>query len=40
LSTGEVDPVTLLMGERMQLQGDFMLAAKLAPMFGQPLPEG
>jgi putative sterol carrier protein len=40
LSTGEVDPVTLLMGERMQLQGDFMLAAKLAPMFGQALPEG
>jgi putative sterol carrier protein len=39
LSAGEVDPVTLLMGERMALEGDFMLAAKVGPMFGQPLPE-
>jgi putative sterol carrier protein len=40
LSTGEVDPVALVMDERMQLQGDFMVAAKLGAMFGQPLPEG
>ncbi|UTI63246.1 SCP2 sterol-binding domain-containing protein [Paraconexibacter antarcticus] len=39
LSAGEADPVTLLMGERMTLEGDFMLAAKVGAMFGQPLPE-
>lgn len=40
LTTGEVDPVALVMDQRMQLRGDFMLASKLGPMFGQPLPEG
>lgn len=39
LSAGEIDPVALLMGERMTLEGDFMLAAKVGPMFGQPLPQ-
>lgn len=39
LSAGEIDPVMLVMGERMTLEGDFTLAAKVGPMFGQPLPQ-
>ena len=38
-SLGVVSPVTLLTEERLQLDGDLMVAAKLAPMFGRPLPE-
>jgi SCP-2 sterol transfer family len=38
LSVGEVDPVALVMDGRMELQGDFAVAAKLGPMFGRPLP--
>jgi len=35
---GELKPVDLVMSGRMQLEGDFMLAAKLGPMFGEPAP--
>jgi putative sterol carrier protein len=35
---GEHKPVDLVMSGRMQLEGDFMLAAKLGPMFGEPAP--
>jgi hypothetical protein len=38
-SVGAVSPVTLLNEERLHLDGDLMVAAKLAPMFGRPLPE-
>jgi len=38
-SLGLVSPVTLLTEERLKLDGDLMIAAKLAPMFGRPLPE-
>jgi hypothetical protein len=38
-SVGAVSPVTLLTEERLQLDGDLMVAAKLAPMFGRPLPQ-
>ena len=38
-SLGLVSPVTLLTEERLQLDGDLMIAAKLAPMFGRPLPQ-
>lgn len=38
-SLGVVSPVTLLTEERLQLDGDLMVAAKLAPMFGRPLPQ-
>ena len=38
-SVGAVSPVTLLNEERLQLDGDFAVAAKLAPMFGRPLPQ-
>jgi SCP-2 sterol transfer family len=36
---GAVSPVTLLTEERLRLDGDLMVAAKLAPMFGRPLPQ-
>jgi len=36
---GAVSPVTLVTEERLKLDGDLMVAAKLAPMFGRPLPE-
>jgi hypothetical protein len=35
---GELKPVDLVMSGRMQLEGDYMLAAKLGPMFGEPAP--
>jgi SCP-2 sterol transfer family len=35
---GAVSPVTLLTEERLKLDGDLTVAAKLAPMFGRPLP--
>ena len=38
-SLGAVSPVTLLTEERLELDGDLMIAAKLAPMFGRPLPQ-
>lgn len=38
-SLGAVSPVTLLTEERLALDGDLMVAAKLAPMFGRPLPQ-
>jgi hypothetical protein len=38
ISAGELNPVDLVMSGRMQLEGDFMLAAKLVPMFGGPTP--
>ena len=38
-SLGAVSPVTLLTEERLKLDGDLMVAAKLAPMFGRPLPQ-
>lgn len=38
ISAGELKPVDLVMSGRMQLEGDFMLAAKLGPMFGAPAP--
>ena len=38
-SLGAVSPVTLLTEERLKLDGDLMIAAKLAPMFGRPLPQ-
>ena len=36
---GAVSPVTLLTEERLKLDGDLTVAAKLAPMFGRPLPQ-
>jgi len=39
LSVGAEQPTTLLMGGRLELDGDLMVAAKLGPMFGRPLPE-
>ena len=38
-SLGAVSPVTLLTEERLKLDGDLAVAAKLAPMFGRPLPQ-
>jgi SCP-2 sterol transfer family len=38
-SLGAVSPVTLLTEERLTLDGDLAVAAKLAPMFGRPLPQ-
>jgi SCP-2 sterol transfer family len=38
-SLGAVSPVTLLTEERLKLDGDLAVAAKLAPMFGRSLPE-
>ena len=38
-SLGAVSPVTLLTEERLKLDGDLTVAAKLAPMFGRPLPQ-
>ena len=38
-SLGTVSPVTLLTEERLKLDGDLTVAAKLAPMFGRPLPQ-
>jgi len=38
-SLGVVSPVTLLNEERLKLDGDLTVAAKLAPMFGRPLPQ-
>jgi hypothetical protein len=38
ISAGELNPVDLVMSGRIQLEGDFMLAAKLGPMFGGSVP--
>ena len=38
-SVGAVSPVTLLTEERLKLDGDLVVASKLAPMFGRPLPQ-
>ena len=38
-SLGAVSPVTLLTEERLKLDGDLAVAAKLAPMFGRSLPQ-
>ena len=38
-SLGAVSPVTLLTEERLKLDGDLTVAAKLGPMFGRPLPQ-
>jgi hypothetical protein len=38
-SLGAVSPVTLFTEERLKLDGDLAIAAKLGPMFGRPLPE-
>ena len=38
-SLGAVSPVTLLTEERLRLDGDLMVAARLAPMFGRALPQ-
>ena len=38
-SLGTVSPVTLLTEERLKLDGDLTVAAKLGPMFGRPLPQ-
>lgn len=38
-SLGIASPVTLLTEERLKLDGDLMVAAKLAPMFGRSLPQ-
>ena len=38
-SLGAVSPGTLLTEERLKLDGDLMVAARLAPMFGRPLPQ-
>ncbi|UTI66915.1 LLM class flavin-dependent oxidoreductase [Paraconexibacter antarcticus] len=35
LAAGELDPGHLLLGGRMDLRGDFSLATRLGPMFGQ-----
>jgi SCP-2 sterol transfer family len=39
LNLGAVSPVTLLTEERLKIDGDLTVAAKLAPMFGRPLPQ-
>ena len=36
---GAVSPVTLLTEERLKIDGDLTVAARLAPMFGRPLPQ-
>jgi SCP-2 sterol transfer family len=36
---GAVSPVTLLTEERLKLDGDLTIAARLAPMFGRSLPQ-
>ena len=38
-SLGAVSAVTLLTEERLKLDGDLTVAAKLAPMFGRPLAQ-
>jgi hypothetical protein len=38
-SLGIASPVTLLTEQRLKLDGDLTVAAKLAPMFGRPLPQ-
>jgi SCP-2 sterol transfer family len=38
-SLGAVSPVVLLTEERLKIDGDLTVAAKLAPMFGRPLPQ-
>jgi hypothetical protein len=38
-SLGAVSPVTLLTEERLKLEGDLTVAAKLAPMLGRTLPQ-
>jgi hypothetical protein len=38
-SFGVVSPVTLLTEERLGLDGDLTVAARLGPMFGRPLPQ-
>jgi hypothetical protein len=38
-NVGAVSPVTLLTEERLKLDGDLAVAARLAPMFGRPLPQ-
>ncbi|MGO9954858.1 MAG: SCP2 sterol-binding domain-containing protein [Solirubrobacteraceae bacterium] len=38
-SLGIASPVTLLTEQRLTLDGDLMVAAKLAPMFGRSLPQ-
>jgi hypothetical protein len=38
-SVGAVSPVTLFTEERLTLDGDLAVAAKLAPMFGRPVPQ-
>jgi hypothetical protein len=38
-SLGTVSPVTLFTEQRLALDGDLAVAAKLGPMFGRPLPE-
>jgi hypothetical protein len=38
-SLGAVSPVTLLTEERLGLDGDLTVAARLAPMFGRALPQ-
>jgi hypothetical protein len=38
-SLGAVSPMTLLTEERLKLDGDLMVAANLAPMFGRALPQ-
>lgn len=35
LAAGELDPARLLLGGRLDLRGDFALAMRLGPMFGQ-----
>ncbi len=35
LAAGELDPVRLLLGGRMEVRGDFGLAMRLGPMFGR-----
>jgi hypothetical protein len=38
-SLGAVSPVALLTEERLKLEGDLAVAAKLVPMFGRFLPQ-
>jgi hypothetical protein len=38
-SLGAVSPVTLFTEQRLTLDGDLTVAAKLAPMFGRPVPQ-
>jgi SCP-2 sterol transfer family len=38
-SFGAVSPVVLLTEERLRLDGDLMIATRLAPMFGRALPQ-